>query len=69
MLEPFNSHRRVVLESLSNTQANVGRSPLPCRLTLHEWNQLRDMLAHLRDVASYADHYMELNQDYVEELS
>ena len=37
MLEPLNSHRRVVLESLANTQANVGRWPLggawrrPCR--------------------------------------
>ena len=30
MLEPLNSHRRVVLESLANTQANVGRWPLEC---------------------------------------
>ena len=36
---------------------------------LHEWDQLRDMLTHLSDMASDADHYMELNQGYVEESS
>ena len=36
MLEPFNSHRRVVLESLSNTQANVRLSSLRQAVILDE---------------------------------
>ena len=33
---------------------------------LHQWHQLRDMLAHLSDMASDAEHYMELPVCYNE---